>query len=134
MGRLIMPRTADPNRPRCIVCGKPIAKRFGALWFQRSTDGSPASPFASATTPKPDGTRINQTLYLDHPPTTKDEAARYVNQPIQRIIGMHNGYISGVTTWDGESYIDRFFCRDKCAVRQGYASAHHGDRFTWKDG
>lgn len=25
----------------------------------------------------------------------------------------------------------RYFCGDKCAVRQGYAAAHHGYRFRW---
>lgn len=115
-----MSRQRDPNRPRCIVCDKPIAKRYTIIWFQRSREAIP------------NGTWINQTLYLDDPPKTKEDAQRWSNYPLDRIIGHHNGYISGAQFWDGESYMDRFFDKDKCAVRQGYASANYGDRFNWK--
>jgi hypothetical protein len=124
---------ADPNRPRCIVCGKPIAKRYHILWFRQPAPAMTASPFNAAREAIEDGTRIKDTFYLASPPTTKDEAQRYSNHTIQRIIGWQGEHITGATYWDGENYVDRFFDKDKCAVAQGYASAHHGARFKWKD-
>lgn len=126
-----MARSIDLNRPRCIVCDKPIAKRYKVLWFQRPREAVNVGPFGGRQEAIVDGTRINDTFYLANPPRTKEEAQRFSNHTIQRIIGMHNGYISGATYWDGESYIDQFFDRDRCAVAQGYASAQHGHRYTW---
>lgn len=41
------------------------------------------------------------------------------------------GFVQRVMTWDGESYKDRYFCSNPCAMRQGYASANAGRRYSW---
>jgi len=121
------------DRPRCIVCGKPIAKRYSVVWFRQPQEGAPASVFGPAIEPSPDGTRVGDTWFLAQRPINKEEAQRYSNHAIQRIIGWQGDAITGATYWDGESYMNQYFCKDKCAVAQGYASAHHGHRFRWRD-
>lgn len=72
-------------------------------------------------------------LYLDagSAPRSKADCQRYANQPVARIKYDANGSVDNFSTWDGESYLDRHFCTDRCAAAQGRASADHGARFTW---
>jgi hypothetical protein len=121
-------------RPLCIVCGKPIAKRVTSYWFR---EARPAFTLHGRDYPaKAPGDREGEsmiTLYVDKLPTTKEEAARHVNgQPISFGKGV-GGTIANVNTWDGETYADPYFHSQTCAARQGYASAQHGHRYTWKE-
>lgn len=124
------------TRPKCIVCGRALAKRADTLYFREPQPYRPAVPYAwggdfPAQEAKPDGFREGNALYLDDRPRTRTEAQRHVNGQI--ISSRRQGdFLYSVNYWDGESYTDKFFCTNHCAERQGYASAHHGDRFTWK--
>jgi hypothetical protein len=112
--------------PRCIVCGRRIAKNTRSLRFER-----------------PWGTHVEGeravlhggymvTVYLAERPRTRAEAQRYTNEPIISSKRGVDGTLSEVRTWDGESYRDPYFCTNRCAQQQGYAAAQHGHRFTWK--
>lgn len=75
--------------------------------------------------------REGETIYLASKPKTRAEAQRYVNGEIISASRGSNG-LAHVNYWDGESFADRYFCTNHCAMKQGYASAQHGDRFRWK--
>lgn len=109
------------GRPNCIVCGRPIRKRMETLWFSPATSNG-----------RQNGDRGDTSVYLDEElhPRTKEEAARYTNHEITRVT-FHNGRVSSITWWTGE-YDDPFFDTGACAKKQGYASAQHGHRYTWR--
>jgi hypothetical protein len=123
--------------PKCIVCGRGIAKRTGTIWF-RDPQVSYASPLRGVPDfpEKPDGHREQSgllvTLYLANRPRTKDDVQRHTNDKVLRVQISNEGCVGAATTWDGESYHDKYFCRESCARKQGYASAAHGARFTWR--
>lgn len=120
----------------CIVCGRRIARRTETLYFRAPQEYQPAKPRSwggeyPAQEAKPDGLREGNSLYLTDRPRTRVEAQRYVNGEI--VSSKRRGeFLYSVNYWDGESYADKYFCTNHCAMRQGYASAAHGDRFRWK--
>jgi hypothetical protein len=123
--------------PRCIVCGRPIAKRTATLYFREPKAYQPAKPTSwgdewPAQEAKPDGLREGNHLYLQHRPRTRAEAQRYVNGQIVSS-KRRAEFVTSVNYWDGESYADKYFCTNNCAMRQGYASAAHGARYVWRD-
>lgn len=110
------------SNPKCIVCGKPIAKRM----IRKS--------FISATLNRRQNyEQEGPVIYLDEEfrPKTIEEAARFTNHTILRV-GMMADYIFDITWWEG-GYEDEFFHSQRCAAKQGYASAQHGARFTWSE-
>lgn len=120
----------------CIVCGRRIAKRTERFYFReprsyRAPVERSYGGWYAAQEEKPDGFREGDTIYLANRPKTKDEAQRYVNGKIISL-SRNGDEISHVNHWDGESYVSKYFCTNTCAIDQGYASAHHGARFTWK--
>lgn len=122
------------DRPRCIVCGKAIGKRLSHIWF-REARGEISLGFGHVSPARLHGSRTSNggmtELFLDHLPQTKEEAQRHSNHPIQRVIS-HRGFITQASFWDGESYRDPYFDKGACAIKQGYAAAAHGHRFTWE--
>lgn len=125
--------TRNRSPVRCIVCDKAITKRLTYMWFR---EPRPAfkSPF-STHPEKPDGHREGGsivTIYLNDRPRTKEQAQRHGNTEVIRIKRDQDGYVTEATFWDGESYRDKYFCSDNCARLQGYASAQHGNRYTWR--
>lgn len=90
------------QQPLCRLDGRPIRKKTESVFFAGSQmrDRRPENP------------------------QTKAEAQRYVNQ---QIVSIRKGYkgISHVTTWDGESYEDAYFCTGDCARRFGYFAMEH---------
>lgn len=65
----------------------------------------------------------------DHPRTVED-CQRLSNFPVYEVHGFDSGkpeawwpYVSWFYTWDGESYIDRDFCSDRCAATYGRRAA-----------
>jgi hypothetical protein len=131
----------------CIVCGKPIRKKTNYVRFDKPR------PYRAATTKiimdrevedmseqeeRPEGLRMvdslgNITLYTANPPKTKAECQRFTNGTVLAVKRHWNerDVISEFSFWDGETYEDEFFDNGRCAQRQGYASARHGDRWTW---
>ena len=96
--------------PRCRACGKLLRKSTSELWFGQS-DAQIARDPGRCRPEKP---------------ASRAEAQRLVNQQIVSIGRSRHGYIDHVTTWDGESYQDKFFCTNRCAMRLGYAAANSG--------
>jgi hypothetical protein len=92
-------------QPLCRVCGKKIAKKTEAIWF----NGDP------------------------NPPRTLDEAKARTNLQItshtwfDRQYGSFVGrHIDSIRVWDGESYVDPYFCNGTCAKLMAYAAAESG--------
>jgi hypothetical protein len=133
-----MARERDTHR--CIVCDKALAKRTTTLWFRAPVPPlvpDPAKPWERhhAHPGKADG-HIDRspgitTFYLTDLPKTKADVQRFSNGTIIRAPLNDQGYIGQATIWDGESYVEKFFCSTNCAVKQSTASAHRGDRFRW---
>lgn len=121
---------------KCIVRGKGLPKVLHYIMFRE--------PQPACDLPKVfGGMKIHEkaegdrdvymditTIYTSKRPRSKEEAQLLTNQPVIRA-PVKNGVVTQITTWDGESYQDKYFCSDKCCRMQGYASAHHGARFTW---
>ncbi|WP_066725267.1 hypothetical protein [Sphingomonas pituitosa] len=120
----------------CIVCGRPIAKRTSDFFFREPVAYQPPKPHSwggdhNAIEAKPDGWREGNSIYLHQRPRSREEAQRYVNGEIISV-RRDGEVLSRVSYWDGESWQDRFFCTNRCAMDQGYASAQHGHRYLWK--
>lgn len=99
--------------PLCRYCGGPIAKKTVSHFIE--------------TDPR----------YVHHPhqhlvnkgeePRTKADCQRMVNQKVVSVRRSHEGtYIRYFSTWDGESYIDPFFCNGEHARLFGYSAARAG--------
>lgn len=94
------------KQPLCRACGKPIKKATENVWLY---------------TKEPNYHHHGKVVVSDPLPANKTEAQKLVNQKIVSVRrGLDNKVIDFVSTWDGESYVDEFFCnRTVCAV--GYA-------------
>lgn len=103
--------------PRCIVCKRHIPKR----WRSRAV-------YTHADRERGLGGRDDATADL----RTVDEVRRITNAPHIKNVQFRDGFVRWFDEWDGESYKDKFFCTQTCAVKQGYASAQHGARFNWR--
>lgn len=107
-----------PHKRYCIVCARPIKKRVSEIRVQ---------PISL------DHTANFMTAHINADLRTLDDCRRHTNAPFIISTRRRDGdLITAFTTWDGESYVDQYFCRNVCAVRQGYAAASHGHRFTWR--
>lgn len=111
------------SRPHCIVCGRQIKKKFGHISFMPATANG-----------RENGDRSDGNIYLDPElrPRNKAECQRYTNHDILTVTMDHTGqYVHSFKWWEGE-YEDEFFDTGACARKQGYASARHGERYTWR--
>ena len=104
-------------QPRCRYCAKPIRKKTTTHWF-----GRPSTNLKSFIK-----THIEK-------PKTREEAQRLINEKIVSVgywtDAVHpeiGRYIDKVSTWDGESYVDQFFCSNLCAQKLGYLMAKKGN-------
>lgn len=95
-------------RPLCRTCGKGIAKRTTHHTFGYSGAQAERTPY-----------------WVEHPEVvhSKEEAQRYINEPI---VSVRGGYrCISVSSWDGESWKDEFFCTGSCAQTFGYFAMRH---------
>lgn len=102
----------------CIVCSRPIKKRTTTVHI-KPTEGFFPHRCDDA---------VEATI------RTRAECRRYTNAPY--VLSHHTnnrGLVISFETWDGESFMDEFFCTNRCAQQQGYASARHGRRYTWNE-
>lgn len=93
----------------CRYCGRPVQKATTTHYFGQNS-----------------GMRLD--WVKDHPerPTSRDEVQRLVNEQVVQIRwhGEHpNRHIYKAQTWDGESYMDQFFCKNACAEAMGRSAA-----------
>lgn len=107
------------KRPLCRYCGGLIAKKTAGIYFG-----------VSAREAEKGRGRVER-------PANKAEAQRYVNGEVisvrygemarvdadglsgQRSIAVPR-FVEQATYWDGQSYVDRYFCRDRHALLFGY--------------
>lgn len=102
-------------QPLCRYCGEKIKKSTHTHFFGRREF------------------KISEFGWTDRPerPQSKEEAQRLLNQKIVSLSWSllyvegesRRDYIDKVTTWDGESWMDEFFCKGDHAQRFGYAAA-----------
>jgi len=109
------------TQPYCRWCGKAIAKRSKIVWVAEEPQSEPRP--GHVYTGK--GHRLR----------SKAECQPYTNQTIlsvkymeerdddNRVIGR---YVWSFTVWDGETYIDQYFCNGEHARFFGYAMAKKG--------
>lgn len=109
------------TQPLCRYCGKKIRKRTTAAWFGNAHFGLQHD----------DAARCKQK------PRSIDEVRRLVNQavvavswhtPTELVHGEHvptgePRYIERASLWDGQSYVDNFFCNGDHAKRFAYLMA-----------
>jgi hypothetical protein len=96
------------TQPFCRYCGKAIRKWTTTIYFGKTSN--PAHP------------------------ETKADAQRLINQQVLSVsyAGKYwwkdnedRRWIDHVTTWDGQSYHDQFFCGPKCAEHLGRLMARN---------
>lgn len=95
------------SRPRCLCCGKPLAKHTQTLEFRVPNNSA----------------RVISGI--DASPRTKAEAQRYTNL---EIVSVRRGLetIHSVGVWDGTSYGlsgEGLFCTGRCAQDYGIVAA-----------
>lgn len=100
----------------CIVCGRRIPKRTSTVWVRPST-----TRFSGGPSP-----------VIDADLRTRADCKAYTNQLVISHQRNLDGHVVSFETWDGSSYVNEYFCRQKCERAQGRAAAQHGARFTWK--
>jgi hypothetical protein len=104
------------TQPLCRLCGRKIGKHTHRVYFGRPQHRT--DTFATERTELP---------------RSKEEAQRLLNEEIVSVSWSRGeeyyarkaggDVIDSVTTWDGESYRDQFFCTDAHARQFGYATA-----------
>ena len=101
------------NRPLCRYCGKPIPKRTTTVIFEKTQEEVDRHPMSQ-------GWR-----YVLGQPPTKEEAQRLVNETIVSVKRHHAdpSVISSAGIWDGESYVDPYFCNGQHAKDFAYMVA-----------
>lgn len=97
---------------RCRYCGRPCKKKSLSHWFGEVRRQSDYERF-----------------HIERP-RSRAEAQRLVNGEIIQTRWAEDAegrYIERIQVWDGESYMDPFFCTDSCAAAMGRSVAkHHG--------
>lgn len=93
------------KQPLCVCCGKKIAKRTEKVFFSLTTD--PVLTYEEAKA------RTNKKI-------TAHRWFKFWNDDRMTRV------ISDISVWDGESYVDPFFCNGTCAKEFAYAAARTG--------
>ena len=121
------------EQPFCRWCGKAIPKRTTYVAVNDPT-----------STARPADSEFWRHIYPEQRPTSKDECQKLTNE---KVVSVHYDYaeqnwigeypnrklvesgarkVRDFRTWDGESYIDEFFCNGQHANWFGYAAAAKG--------
>ena len=111
--------------PLCRYCGKAIGKATRTVWFGEQKDA-----------------HTDYATYRMAKPASLEEAQKLVNEKLVHVrwykpppVGRFYAgpervapapYIERGGTWDGESYVDEFFCKQGHAQLFGYAAARGG--------
>jgi hypothetical protein len=116
--------TEIKQQPLCRYCGGKIAKRTVSIRFGHKENRISSFGFWVERTERP---------------TTKEQAQAITNYKIVSIrwwteadTGLR--HISNASAWDGESYVDEFFCNGDHAKRFAYVMARAGHATkVWMD-
>ena len=125
-------------QPLCRACGKPIKKETSKIFVYATP---PRTEVPETSFKWENGKHVEyetgKMIPLHVPrhvigtPHNKAEAQRLVNEKIVSVeYNRSDNVIDRVTVWDGESYVDKFFCSiTTCAVNYAYMMAmEHGNR------
>lgn len=107
-------------QPLCRFCGRKIAKRTTTVWVphdQRETILTIA-----------DAQRLSNLQVVSISRTDSDAFKRMRREVGRRGEPLPKSPIRKFSTWDGESYVDKFFCNGDHARRFAYAAVQ------WDDG
>jgi hypothetical protein len=98
----------------CRYCGVGIAKKTKHYSFRYNNEGG----------------RAPDAIQADEPITHPSQLTKFTNQGVvsvrYRKVGNLGRCIDSFTTWDGESYVDPFFCNGNHAKLFAYALAGEG--------
>ena len=98
--------TNKTPHPRCLQCGRPIAKKMTTLWFRvRDPNG-----------------HDRDAIKVDKLPANRAEAQLYTNGVVISVRLAYGGGVRSAGVWSGE-YTDPHFCTEGCAARFGRAAA-----------
>ena len=111
------------SQPLCLWCGARIRKSTRTIRFKREPS-------------QYDEVNKGWISYSYGPlPMTIAECQQRTNHKVVSVkrgdpwsAGQDQGAIWSCSTWDGESYVDEYFCNGDHAKRFGYAAAAHGLR------
>lgn len=106
------------SQPLCRFCGKKIQKRATLVVFNmgrgtfRAGSGRPEKPATKAEVQALFNEQVTHIRYAE------EDGARYVSE----------AYL-----WDGESYMDKFFCKNDHATRFAYAALRYKPELGTQD-
>jgi hypothetical protein len=106
------------TQPLCMYCGKKIAK-----WTDSTTWISNKVYRSLADVQRDNNQKVVHVRY----DTVMDGTTRWDKL---RALGAQVGerVVTDYSTWDGESYIDEFFCNGTCTRKYAYTMATHYQR------
>ena len=112
------------DTPLCRYCGKKIAKRPTTVWLETKERDFPSN------------FRFSRYLVVSELPRTKEDCQKLTNKTVISISRQvkydyetdtrSKEFIRSFNEWDGESYIDNYFCNGGHAKRFAYAVASAG--------
>lgn len=108
------------TQPFCRWCARPIRKDVRTHFPRRH--GAKEAPRV-----------LNPQRAHDVVCYTREDCQRQVNESVISVVYSKHGedgprYVASFNTWDGESYVDQFFCTNRCAQALGYAAARDPHR------
>jgi hypothetical protein len=105
------------QQPLCRFCGGKIRKRVRTVWLYTPSQAKGRSLTADD---------YSRHVVVDELPRSKQDCMRLTNQAIVSVSrgwADTDGYITRFNEWDGESYVDPFFCNGDHARKFAYAAA-----------
>ena len=121
------------TQPHCLWCGKRIAKRTtrhdvkGTGWAFK--EGGPIVTREDLQK-RTNGRIVSVKYHYENERHEKMSQSIYDNNYRRIVSGQRT--IHAYSTWDGESYVDPYFCNGDHARCFAYAAAKHGLRFKKK--
>lgn len=109
-----------PVQPLCRYCGKAIKKRTEMLWCYPEPLRTHSTDNRGVTTP------LAVPRHRVGVFRTQAELQAVCNERVVSIRRAEDGTIWQASTWDGESYVDEYFCNADHARQFAYLFARHG--------
>jgi len=102
------------TQPLCRYCGGSIRKRTKVNWIERQHRVYMTE------------SQFSRYIVCDEPPTTIADCRKMTNEVVVSVQRGAGGSIRSFGTWDGKSYVDKFFCNGEHARKFAYSCAHRG--------
>jgi predicted component of type VI protein secretion system len=107
-------RFTAPFQPTCLGCRRKIPKHCDNVYLSKDAEYHNKSEVERAT-----NQRVVSIRYSDDWHHVEDDNASSGS----RLVRKTGKLVSSYSTWDGESYVDEFFCNGTCMRRFAYAAA-----------